>query len=278
MPITDLLHPPMNLTNKVVIITGASAGIGRQLAIDMARQGAKLALAARSADKLAEVADACKRVGAEALVVPTDVAEQSQCQALIDKTVEHFGKLDILINNAGITMWTRFDEVEDLSLFDKIMRVNYLGAVYCSYFALPHLKETSGLLVAVSSLTGKTGVPTRSGYSASKHAMQGFFDSIRIELEGSGVDVSVISPGFVATDIRAKAFDGTGEHHGESRRDESKSDTMSVEECSRQMLDAIRHRRRELVMTLRGKLGAYVKPFAPQIIDRVAKTALEEKD
>ena len=278
MGMRDFLRQPMDLDGKVIVITGASAGIGERLAIDLVREGARVALAARREDKLATVAEKCRQAGGEALVVPTDVADPAQCKALIDQTVEHFGRLDVLVNNAGITMWTRFDEVEDLSIFDRIMRVNYLGAVHCSYHALPHLKKSRGLLVAISSLTGKTGVPTRSGYSASKHAMQGFFDSVRIEIKRSGVDVLVISPGFVDTNIRAKAFDASGEAHGESRRDESKSDTMTVGECSRQMVDAIRERRRELVMTLRGKLGAMVKPFAPEIIDRVAEKALEEKD
>ncbi len=278
MGVRDFLKKPMDLRGKVVVITGASAGIGEQLAIDLVRAGAKVALAARTKEKLDAVADKCRQAGGEALVVPTDVGDQEQCEALIDQAVDHFGKLDILVNNAGITMWSRFDEVEDLTIYDKIMRVNYLGSVWCTYYALPHIKRSRGLLVAVSSLTGKTGVPTRSGYAASKHAMQGFFDSIRIELKDSGVDVLVISPGFVETEIRAKAFDATGEAHGESRRDESKSDTMTVEECSRQMVEAIRERRRELVMTLRGKLGALVKPIAPALIDRVAEKALEEKD
>jgi short-subunit dehydrogenase len=267
----------MDLAGKVIILTGASSGIGEQVGVDLARQGAKLALAARRKEKLDAVADRCRQAGGEAIVVPTDVADQDQCERLIDETVAHYGKLDVLINNAGISMWTRFDEIKDLSIFEKMMRINYLGAVYCTHFALPYIKQSRGLLVAVSSLTGKTGVPKRSAYGASKHAMQGFFDSIRIELEDDGVDVLVVSPGFVETEIRAKAIDGRGVAHGESKRDESKPDTMTVEECSRQIVDAIRERKREVVMTLRGKVGMWVKLFAPGVIDRVAKKALEEK-
>ncbi len=156
------------------------------------------------------------------------------------------------------------------------MRVNYLGAVYCSHFALPHLKASRGLLVAISSICGKTAVPTRSGYVASKHAMQGFFDTLRIELQGTGVDVLVVSPGFVATDIRQRALGADGNALGQSPRDESKGN-MSVDECARQIVWAMERRKREHIMTIKGKATPWVKLLLPGLVDRLAANAARTK-
>lgn len=166
--------------DNVVVITGASDGIGREMALQLAGQGAWLALAARDAQKLEAVAAECRARGGRALAVPTDVGDQAQCRALVDRTLAEFGRVDTLVNNAGVSMWARFDQVTELAPFETMMRVNYLGSVYCTHAALPHLKRTRGRIVGVSSLTGRAGVPTRSGYAASKHAMAGFFDSLRI--------------------------------------------------------------------------------------------------
>jgi short-subunit dehydrogenase len=176
---------------NVVVITGASSGIGRELAFQLADQGAWLSLAARNAERLDAAAAQSRERGGKALIVPTDVSQQSQCRNLIERTVAEYHRIDTLINNAGITMWARFEEIQDLSLLEWIMQVNYLGSLYCTYYALPYLKHTRGRIVGVSSLTGKTGVPTRSGYAASKHAMAGFFDSLRIELADDGVSVTI---------------------------------------------------------------------------------------
>jgi NAD(P)-dependent dehydrogenase (short-subunit alcohol dehydrogenase family) len=198
--------------DAVVIITGASSGIGKELALQLAEQGAQLVLAARSADLLEQVADECRAKGAAAaaeavaVAVPTDVTEIEQCRKLVGQAVANYGRIDMLVNNAGTTMWARLEEVKDLSIYEKIMRANYLGSVYCTYFALPYLKQSRGRIVGISSLTGKAGVPTRSGYAASKHAMAGFFDSLRIELAGSGVSVTMAYPGFVATGVRRVAL------------------------------------------------------------------------
>lgn len=267
----------MHFTGKSVIITGASSGIGRELAVELAREGAHLTLAARDAAALAEVVGECEAAGGRALAVPTDVSDQAACSTLVAAGVEAYGRVDVLVNNAGISMWGRFDEMSDIGMVERIMRVNYFGAVYCTHAALPHLKASKGLLVAVSSLTGKTGVPTRTAYSASKHAMQGFFDSLRIELMGSGVDVLVVSPGFVATPIRDRALGPDGKPRGKSPRDEQKGN-MSAEECVRQILVAMRKRRRELVMTLTGKVGMIVKVFAPGMVDRLAAKMSRERN
>ncbi|MCH9015900.1 MAG: SDR family oxidoreductase [Gemmatimonadetes bacterium] len=274
--------PVLGFRENVTIITGASSGIGRELALQLAGQGAWLVLAARHEADLNEVAARCRERGGRggrgerggrALVVPTDVSVNHQCRDLIDATVSEYDRIDTLINNAGISMWSRFDELETLEFFDTIMRVNYLGSVYCTHSALPHLKKTKGRIVGVSSLAGKTGVPTRSGYAASKHAMAGFFDTLRIELIDSGVTVTMIYPDFVATETRKRAFGPDGKPMGESPVHEA--EIMTAEECARQIIKAMGRRKRELIMSARGRIGQWIKLIAPGLIDRVALRAIE---
>jgi short-subunit dehydrogenase len=264
-----------SMQGQTVVITGASAGIGEELAGVLAARGANLVLAARSEQALDQVKQRCEQAGGRAIAVATDVSDPEACRRMVERAVETFGGIDTLVNNAGITMWARLDEVTDLSLYERIMRVNYLGSVYCTYHALPHLKARKGLLVAVSSLTGKTGVPTRSAYAASKHAMQGFFDSVRVELMGTGVDVLVVSPGFVATEIRARAVGPDGQPMMKSKRNESR-DTMDVRTCVEQTVRAMDRRERELVMTTKGKLAQFLKLVAPGLVDRIARNAVKE--
>ena len=253
---------------NVVIVTGASSGIGRALAVLLAKQGARLSLAARDQQRLEAVARDCEALGGRALVVPTDVTDHLQCKALIEQTVRAFGRIDTLINNAGISMWAPFETITDLSMAERIMRVNYLGSVYTTYYALPYLRQSRGRLAAVSSLTGKVGVPTRSFYSAGKHAMAGFFDSLRIELTGSGVSVTTLYPGFVATEVRERALGPDGKPLGESHIDEGR--VMSAERCARIMAQAILQRRREVVFTAKGKIGLWIKLIAPSVADAVS--------
>ncbi|MBL1178308.1 SDR family oxidoreductase [Pantanalinema sp. GBBB05] len=264
----------MTFTHKTVILTGASVGIGQALAIALAQQGANLVLAARDQTALASVVVACTEAGGRAIAVPTDVTQPEACQQLIAQAIATFGQIDALVNNAGISMLTRFDQVTDLAIFEQVMRVNYLGAVYCTHYALPYLKASRGLLVAISSLCGKTAVPTRTGYVASKHAMQGFFDTLRIELRGSGVDVLVVSPGFVATDIRQRALGGNGLPLGQSPRDESQGN-MSVAECVRQIVRAMERRQRDHAMTWKGRVIPWAKLLVPDLVDRMAANTVK---
>lgn len=266
----------MSFASQTIIVTGASDGIGRSLSITLAQQGANLVLAARNAEALEAARIACEQAGGKAIAVPTDVTQPEACQQLVEKAIATFGQIHILVNNAGIGMLSRFDQVSDLSIFEQVMQVNYLGAVYCTYAALPYLKASRGLLVAVSSICGKTAVPTRTGYVASKHAMQGFFDTLRIELRDSGVDVLVVSPGFVATDIRQRALGGDGRSLGKSPRDESRGN-MPVEECVRQIIGAMERRKRDHVMTLKGKVLPWMKLVLPGVVDRLAMAAARTK-
>lgn len=262
---------------KTFVITGASTGIGEALAVAYAARHDNVVLASRDEVALARVAERCERAGGKALVVKTDVGDPDQCKRMIDQAVAAFGGIDVLVNNAGLTMWARFEEITDLTLFERLMRVNYLGTVYSTHYALPHLKASRGLLVGVSSLTGKTGVPTRTAYGATKHAMQGFMDALRVELRGTGVDVLVVSPGFVRTDVRAKALGPDGKPLAESPREESERSTMSLEECTHIIVRAIDRRQREVVMTTRAKLGMWLKLVAPGLVDRIAARAVREK-
>ncbi|MCI0713059.1 MAG: SDR family oxidoreductase [Chloroflexi bacterium] len=258
---------------KVVVITGASSGIGKALALQLAEQKAWLVLAARREEALQEVADVCEQKGGMATVVPTDVGVEEQCRHLINEAVNAYGRIDVLVNNAGITTFAVFENVENLSMMEKIMRVNYFGSVYCTYYALPHLKKAGGLIVGISSLSGKTGVPTRAFYAASKHAMAGFFDSLRIELKDTGVDVTMIYPGFVKSDIRKQALGSDGAVIGKSHI--SEQGIMSAEECAEIIIDAMAKRKRQVVMTTRGKIAQWIKLIAPGMVDNIARKAIE---
>jgi short-subunit dehydrogenase len=258
----------------VVVITGASKGIGAELARQLAAKGARLALAARNDAELAKVAAECERLGAKAIAVRADVASQHDCQTIVTRALLAFGRIDVLVNNAGATMWALFEDIADIAILEQLMRVNYMGAVFCTAHALPHLRATRGLIVGVSSLAGLVGVPTRTGYSAAKHAMRGFFDSLRVELAGSGVDVTMIYPGFVATGIRENATGPDGKPILVSPVRES--EVMSVEDCARRIVKAIERREREVVMTARGKIGLWLKLIAPGLVDRLARRAIEK--
>jgi NAD(P)-dependent dehydrogenase (short-subunit alcohol dehydrogenase family) len=262
-----------SLSGNVVVITGASKGIGAELALQLAALGAKLALSGRDLPALEAVATQCRAKGAAAIAIAADVAKEADCKALIERAVAEFGRLDTLVNNAGISMWAKFEDIDDMSILERIMQVNYMGAVYCTHYALPHLKASRGRIVGIASLTGKIGVPTRSGYAASKHAMAGFFDSIRIELRASGVTVTMIYPGFVSTGIRENATGPDGKPIRVSPVKEG--EVMSVGECASLTLDAIASRRREVVMTLRGKFGQWLKLLSPEMVDNIALRAIE---
>lgn len=259
------------MKNKVVIITGASSGIGKALAHELGKAGAKLVLAARREDSLQEIASQYN----DTLVVKTDVTDENQCRHLIEETIAKFGQIDALVNNAGISMQVTFEEIQDLQLFHKIMNVNYFGMVYCTHFALPYLKKSRGLLVGISSMTGKIGVPTRTGYAASKHAMQGFLDNLRIELMGTGVDVSVISPGFVQSEVRFSALGADAKPTGKSRVDES--NIMTAEECARQIYQAMIDRKRDVIIAegIRSKLAPLLKLLLPKMVDNVSRKGME---
>lgn len=259
-------------SGKVILITGASEGIGRSLALVLAAQGAQLALNARDAARLDEVVGACTALGASALAVPGDVSRPQDCAQVVASTLARFGALDALVNNAGFTMWARFEAIGDLGVFERLLAVNYLGAVYMTAAALPHLKARRGLLVAVASVAGLTGVPERTGYAASKHAMVGFFESLRIELRSCGVGVTIVAPDFVKSELHKGALGPDGRALGQSPMDEPR--IMTSEQCAHLMMHAMRRRQRLLITSRRGRLGRWARLVAPGLVDSLAERAI----
>lgn len=265
---------------KTIVITGASDGIGAEMARQLARtQGASVALvlAARNENLLRQVAGECTALGAQVQAVTTDVSVASQCRALIDASLEKFGRIDTLVNNAGVSAQALFEEVrtDDLGWYEDLMRINLWGSVWCTHAALPHLKASRGSVVAVSSLAGLVGVPGRTAYSASKFAMTGFFEALRAELKSAGVSVTTAFPGVVATRIRHHGYNAAGVAAGSSGLKEDKA--MSVEHCAGLILAGMQRRQREVVMTPQGKIGRFIKLLAPGLVERMALAALKDE-
>lgn len=255
----------MSVKNKVVVITGASSGIGKALAKEFASMGSKLSLGARRTELLEELR--IEFPDTEILIQKTDVSNEDDCRILIEETIKSFGKIDVLINNAGISMRALFEEV-DLKVIRQLMDVNFYGTVYCTKFALPYLLKTKGSLVGVISIAGYVGLPGRSGYSASKFAIRGFLDTIRIENLKKGLHVLVAAPGFTASEVRLVALTNDGSQQGETPRDESKM--MSADECAHYIIRAIQKRKRTLILTFtEGKLTVLLGKFFPALLDKL---------
>jgi short-subunit dehydrogenase len=263
------------MQNKVVVITGASSGIGKALAEKYASEGWNLALAARRFERLQEIEKQFPEV--DFLLVKTDVTNESDCKNLIDLTVKKFGRIDILINNAGISMRAVLENV-DLKVIRKVMDVNFWGTVYCTKYALPHLLASKGSLVGVISVGGYVGLPGRSGYSASKFAMRGFLDSVRIENRRSGLHVLIAAPGFTTSDIRKSALLADGSLQGETPRDENKM--MSAEACAKHIYKAVKLRRRKIILKfIEGKATVLVAKLWADLVDGfIYRTFAKEPD
>lgn len=264
----------MAFTNQTFIITGASSGIGKALAIRLLEQGAHVSVCGRNLKKLNELSETIKHLNL--LIVQADVSIETDCARLIDETIKKFGKIDVLINNAGISMRALFQEV-DLAVLRQSMEINFWGTVYCTKYALPHILKTKGSILGISSIAGYKGLPCRTGYSASKFAMQGFLESLRIELLPQHVNVLWVSPGFVASNIRNTALNAQGLAQSETPLDEK--NLMSAEECAERILKAIQQRKRSLIMTTQGKLTVWMNKFFPSFVDKqVYKHFLHEPD
>lgn len=262
-------------STEVIVITGASDGIGAELARQWAAgrgEALALVLAARSVDKLEAVAAACRASGARVLVQHCDVSVQADCQRLVEAAIAAFGRIDTLVNNAGMSAHALLEDVADLGWYETLMRINLWGSVWCTRAALPYLRTSRGRIVAVASLAGLVGVPGRTAYSATKFAMVGFFESLRIELLSSGISVTIAYPGVVATEIRRRGFNAAGHAAGKSGLDERGA--MRVEECARLIVAGTQARRRNIVMSAKGKLGRWLKLVAPALVDRLALNAL----
>jgi short-subunit dehydrogenase len=253
--------------NQVVLITGASQGIGKALALQLAPEGAHLVLASRQRPALDALVEECVAKGARAVAAPCDLAEPDDCAALVATTTRAFGGLHMLVNNAGISMYAPFATVRDPAMIDRIMRVNFLGPMYLTSAALPHLVTTRGRIVAIASLAAKFPGPGGTGYVASKYAMSGFFESLRTELHGDGVSVTVAYPGFVRTEIYKRFLNGEGQPGPDMTDRVPRLAMISVERCARRILAAARARRAAVPPTLMERLILGANRLAPWAVD-----------
>jgi short-subunit dehydrogenase len=253
------------MKGKVVIITGASSGIGRALAKEFFSRGASLALGARRIDRLEALKDELQ--SSNIICVETDVAQEADCKKLIELTIEKYGRIDVLINNAGVSMRSLFLDL-DMEVMHRLMNVNFFGTVYCTKYALPYLLGSKGSLVGVISIAGHVGLPGRTAYSASKFAVRGFLDTIRIEYLRSGLHVLVAAPGFTASEVRKVALTSNGTPQGETPRNEEVM--MSAETCAKHIAEAVRKRKRELILTfMEGKFTVFLRKFFPTLLDKL---------
>lgn len=251
---------------KVMIITGASSGIGKALALEALKRGYRVVLAARRLDEMQQLINQTGAGPDQALAVETDVSDQDSCRNMVEETLDHFGRIDILINNAGISMRAIFEET-DISVLQRLMQVNFWGSVYCTKYALSALLQNKGSVVGVSSVAGFKGLPARTGYSASKFALQGFLEALRVENLKKGLHVLIACPGFTASQIRQVALSKDGSAQGESPRNEEQM--MPAEQVAVYILDAVRKRKNSLVLTRQGKLTLWLNKFFPSLIDRM---------
>lgn len=251
---------------EVVIITGASSGIGKACAFEFADNGALVVLAARRDNELKKVEAEIKKRGGEAYSVKTDVKNIEDCKNLVDKTIEKYGKIDVLINNAGISMRANFEDL-DLRVIKELMDTNFYGAVYCTKYALPYLLKQKGTIIAISSISGLTPLPGRTGYCASKYAMNGFFNTLRLENIKKGLNVLVVHPGFTSSNIRKAALNKLGVPQIETPRDEGKM--MSASDVAQIITKATINRDKNLILTQQGKLTVLLHKIFPSMTDRI---------
>ena len=264
------------MKDKVVLITGGTSGIGKALAFAFGRAGASVVITGRNEENLHATGEALTAQHIENLALVADVSREADCARMVSQTISRFGQLDILINNAGISMRALFQDV-DLAVIRQVMDINFYGTVYATKYALPHILQTKGSVLGISSIAGYRGLPGRTGYSASKFAMHGFLETLRTEVLEKGVHVMIACPGFTASNIRNTALTAQGQVQGQSPLDEGK--IMSAEEVADRILKATRQRKRDLVMTTQGKLTVFLNKWLPGLTDRlVLKHFKKEKD
>ena len=254
------------LKDRVIVITGASSGIGEAMAKEYAKAGAKVVLGARRQEELKRVADDITARSGKVAYSVCDVTKEEDCRQLMECAIQNFQRIDILICNAGLSMRALFDDC-DLKVLHRLMDVNFWGTVNCTKYALKHLQESRGSLVGISSVAGIHGLPGRTGYSASKYAMTGFLDTIRVENLKKGLHVMTACPGFTASNVRFSALTADGSQQGETPRNEDKM--MTPEEVAHIVAKGIRRRKRLCLMEWEGRATHFVKKFFPGLVDRL---------
>lgn len=254
------------MNDKVVIITGGTSGIGKACAEVFGKAGYRPVITGRNRDNLQKTSRALTQLEIDHLALQADVSVEKEHKALVQKTIQKFGKIDMLINNAGITMRALFEEL-DLAVFKKVMDINFYGAVYATQYCLPYLLKSKGSIVGISSINGHRGTPARTAYTASKYAMNGFFEALRTEVMHRGVHVLVASPGFTASNIRKNALTADGSIQKTSPQDESKM--MTSEAVAHAIFKAVKKRKRDLILTTQGKLAVFLNKWIPSYMDKI---------
>lgn len=262
------------MNGKVVIVTGSSSGIGKALVYAFADEGCLVVMASRNEEKMNHIETDIRSKGQTIISVVADVSRENDCRRIIDTAIEHFGKIDILINNAGISMRAAFADL-NLNVIRQVMDTNFWGTVYCTKYALSHILKNKGSIVGVSSIAGFQGLPGRTGYSASKSAIHGFLETLRIEHLHEHLHVMIACPSFTSTNIRKNALNKDGHIQGESPRDESKM--MTAEKVAQRIIHGIRKRKRTLIMTSKGKLIVFLNKMVPWFIDRQTFNAMAKE-
>jgi short-subunit dehydrogenase len=250
--------------DKVVVVTGGTDGIGKALVLMLLKSGAKVATCGRNNDKLYQLQS--EHPSAPLHTMVCDVSAEHDCKRFMDTTIKFFGGIDILINNAGISMRALMKEASP-DVIRKVIDTNFMGVVYCTKYALDSIIERKGSIVGISSIAGYRGLPGRSGYSASKFALQGWLEALRTELMDDGVNVMWVCPGFTGSNIRNAALNKDAQSHGDTPMDEGKM--MTAEECAGHVLKAIQKRKRTLVLTFQGKQTVFLNKFFPKLVDRL---------
>ena len=263
------------LTNKVVIITGGSSGIGKALAFELGKEHCRLIITGRNIDKLEQTSHELSMQGFENHYIVADSSLEYDNKRIVAEAIYHYGIIDIVINNAGITMRSMFEDANIDATIRKVMDINFFGTVYLTQAALPYIKKSKGTIVGISSIAGFRGLPVRSGYSASKFAVNGFLEAIRTELLNTGVNVLTACPGFTSSNIRFAAIDAHGEVSQETVRDEKKM--MSSKECAMHIVKAIKKRKRSIILTNEGKLTVWLNKWFPRLVDKLVFTTLSKE-
>jgi dehydrogenase/reductase SDR family member 7B len=262
------------MKDKVVIITGGSSGIGRALAEIFGSNGSKILITGRNNDELNKTVNSLQAKGISVYGFQADVSVEGDNKNMAQAAIDKFGRIDILINNAGISMRALFEDV-DMEVVKKVMDINFYGVLYATKYCLPEIKKNSGSVIGISSIAGYRGLPGRTGYSASKFALNGFLEVLRTELLKTGVHVLTACPGFTASNIRKRSLTKDGSSQGESPRNEQKM--MTSEECAQHIYNATLKRKNSLVLTTQGKLAVWMNKLFPRLADKLVYNVMAKE-
>ncbi|UII34411.1 SDR family oxidoreductase [Fulvivirga ulvae] len=261
--------------NKVVIITGGSSGIGKALAEVFGKNGSKIMITGRKKEPLDQAVTELKDQGIEAIGFQSDVSKEEDNKRMAEEALQRYGRIDILINNAGISMRALFEDV-DLNVVKQVMDINFYGVLYATKYCLPSILENKGSVIGISSIAGFRGLPGRTGYSASKFALQGFLEVLRTEMLKKGVHVLTACPGFTASNIRKSSLTADGSQQGESPRKEEKM--MTAEECANHIYKATKKRKKHLILTAQGKMTVFLNKWFPGLMDKMVYNVMAKEE